>query len=72
MYDYTQVTIRRTYGDEWFVAVGLWRADGSHRKPRMLKRPWEHTVYLPAPTTQEQVFEAIRGAIEGLRAAPPR
>jgi hypothetical protein len=64
--DYTQVSIRRTYGDEWFVSIGLWRADGSHRKPRLVKKPWEHQLYLPSSVTQEEVFAAVRHAIEKL------
>jgi len=70
VHDWTEVRIRRTEGDEWFVAIGLWRADGTHRRPRLLRKPWEHVVFLPAHTTQEEVFQAVRGAIEHLRRVP--
>jgi len=70
LHDYTEVRIRRTDGDEWFVSIGLWRADGSHRRPRLLRKPWEHTLFLPEGTTQDDVFNAVRGALEALRQPP--
>lgn len=65
-YEYVQITISQRVERQIAVSVGLWAADPTKRSPRPVKRPWEHVYYLQAPASQQQVFAAIKGALEGL------
>lgn len=60
MYEYTRVTFRAAHDGVLMVQIALMRADGTHKYPRTIRRPWEHVYTLPSDMTAEGLYWELR------------
>lgn len=65
MYEYVKITFHRAQ-DHWHVAIGTYQANGYTKYPRTVRKPWEHLLSLPVSVHSEEIFRAVRAAIEAL------
>lgn len=65
-YEYVRMTVRSLHDGHLRVSVGLMRADGSHKYPRTVRRPWEHVYSLPSDMTMEGLFWRMKFLLSDL------